>query len=148
MHAHKRRSTHTFTHSSWLPALCSPAGARAIRLALFMQPSLSCPSAAAHSASITAPAGRHRPTGGEGRASTHALDDKGGTAGGEGGGGIGRVFLLCISVCFHRKQLAFCLCRCCPSALPPTFLFSLSDELYMKLGWIQGKERTARCETG
>lgn len=38
------------THSSWLPALCSPAGARAIRLALFMQPSLSCQSAAVHSA--------------------------------------------------------------------------------------------------
>uniref|UniRef100_A0A3B5QXA8 Oligodendrocyte transcription factor 1 n=1 Tax=Xiphophorus maculatus TaxID=8083 RepID=A0A3B5QXA8_XIPMA len=37
----------------WPPALCSPAGARAIRLALFMEPSLSCPSAAAHSASIT-----------------------------------------------------------------------------------------------
>ncbi|KAK5622899.1 hypothetical protein CRENBAI_022700 [Crenichthys baileyi] len=58
---------HTFTHSSWLPALCSPAGARAIRLSLFMQSSLSCPSAATHSASITAPAGRNWPTGVEGK---------------------------------------------------------------------------------
>lgn len=62
---------HTHTHSSWLPALCSPAGARAIRLAPFMGPSLSCPSAAVHSASITAPAGRHRTTGREGKRLRH-----------------------------------------------------------------------------
>ena len=120
---------HIHTHSSWLPAPCSPAGARAIRLDLFMRPSLSCPSAAVHSASITAAAGRHRTTGREGkRLHTHlSLVER------QERSGLGkkeRVFLLCISFCFHRKQLAFCLWWCCPSPIPPAFLFSCSDGLY------------------
>ncbi|KAK1903232.1 Heat shock protein 70 like LHS1 [Dissostichus eleginoides] len=66
-----------------------------------MRPSLSCPSAAFHSASITAPAGRHRRTDREGkRLHTHLSlverQEK------ERLGRKERVFLLCISFCFHH----------------------------------------------
>ena len=90
---------------------------------LFMGPSLSCPSAAVHSASIAAPAGRHRTTGGEGkRLRTHlSLVERQDTSGWGGEGNKGSSSSASPSAFIANNLLSVCDAAVLPLFPRPSF---------------------------